>query len=462
VPGGPINTERQREALRRVAAFVINNGLDGDGPYRAIRDLLLRRPPRTAPDRASGVPLISPGEDGADAVVRIGLGLDRGCLAVQGPPGSGKTRAAASLIVALVRIGKKVGITANSHAVITNLLGEVGRQADIDGVAFRASQKSDGGYTASHPSVVQRTTNEEMVGDLDGGVDIVAGTAWMFAREEFDQRLDYLIIDEAGQFSLANVMAVGTAAQNMVLLGDPLQLSQPSKGTHPDGAGASALAHVLGDAGTLPEDLGIFLEHTHRLHPEICSFISEVFYEGRLHSSDGLEHQAIGGSGEFSGSGLRWRPVDHSGCRVDSTEEVEEVRACYEQLLGRAFTDRDGAVRPIGPGDILVVAPYNAQVRRLKHALPAEAQVGTVDKFQGRQAPIVVCSMTASSIDEIPRGMEFLLSRNRLNVAVSRAQAMAIVVGNPKLLTINCRSVEQIRLVNAFCRYVEMAHAAGS
>jgi predicted RecB family nuclease len=462
IPGGPINTERQREALCRVAASVIDHGIDGDGPYRATRDLLLRRPPRTAPDRASGVPLVSPGEDGADAVVRIGLGLDGGCLAVQGPPGSGKTRAAASLIVALVRNGKKVGITANSHAVITNLLSEVGRQADIAGVTFRASQKSDGGHTASHPSVEQRTTNEEMAGDLDGGVDIIAGTAWMFAREEFDQRLDHLIVDEAGQFSLANVMAVGTAAQNVVLLGDPLQLSQPSKGTHPDGAGASALGHVLGDAGTLPEDLGIFLEHTHRLHPEICAFISEVFYQGRLHSSAGLERQTIGGSGEFSGSGLQWRPVDHSGCRVDSTEEVEEVRACYEQILGRAFTDRDGAVRPIGPEDILVVAPYNAQVRRLKHALPGEAQVGTVDKFQGRQAPVVVCSMTASSIEEIPRGMEFLLSRNRLNVAVSRAQAMTIVVGSPKLLTINCRSVEQIRLVNAFCRYVEMAHTAGS
>jgi len=457
IPDGPINTQHQRQALRRIAASVIDHGVDGNGPYRAVRDLLLRRPPRTTPARAGGVPLVHQGEEGADAVVRIGLGLDGGCLAVQGPPGSGKTRAAARLVVALVRADKTVGVTANSHAVISNLLDEVGRQADLEGETFRASQKSSGEHTSSHSSVVQRGSNEKMAADLEGGVDIIAGTAWMFAREEFDQGLDYLIIDEAGQFSLANVMAVGAAARNVILLGDPLQLAQPSKGTHPDGASASALSHLLGDAGTLPDELGVFLDHTHRLHPEICTFISEVFYEGRLRSTDGLERQRIGGTGELGGSGLRWRPIDHTGCRVDSTEEVEEVRACYEQVIGRRFTDRDGAERTIDPEDILVVAPYNAQVRRLKQALSADAQVGTVDKFQGRQAPVVICSMTTSSIEEIPRGMEFLLSRNRLNVAVSRAQAMAIVVGSPKLLTINCRSVEQLRLVNALCRYVEMA-----
>jgi uncharacterized protein len=279
----------------------------------------------------------------------------------------------------------------------------------------------------------------------------------MFAREEFDQSLDYLIIDEAGQFSLANAVAVGAAARNIVLLGDPLQLDQPSKGTHPHGADASSLGHVLGEARTLPDGLGIFLDHTHRLHPDICSFISEVVYDGRLHPMAGLERQAIGGTGVFGGSGLRWRPVDHTGCRVDSPEEAAEVLACYQQLLGRSFTDRDGAERTMGHEHILVVAPYNAQVRRLKEALPPGAQVGTVDKFQGRQAPAVICSMTTSSIEEIPRGLEFLMSRNRLNVAVSRAQAMAILVGSPKLLTISCRSVEQLRLVNGLCRFVELA-----
>jgi predicted RecB family nuclease len=457
IPGGPVQTKPQRQALRRIAGSVIDHGIDGDGPYRAVRDLLLRKPPRTVPALPDHVGVVFDGEEGDDAVIHLGRELDDGCLAVQGPPGSGKTRAAARLAVVLIRAGQSVGITANSHAVITNLLNELGWQADKVGVSFRASQKSSGEHLSNHPSVMQRESNDEMAADLEDGVDVIAGTAWMFAREEFDQRLDYLIVDEAGQFSLANALAVGAAARNLVLLGDPLQLDQPSKGTHPRGANASALGHVLGEARTLPDELGIFLDHTHRLHPDICAFISEVVYDGRLHPVEGLERQTIGGTGVFGGSGLRWRPVDHTGCRVDSAEEADEVLACYQQLLGRTFTDRHGVERPVGHEHILVVAPYNAQVRRLKQALPPGALVGTVDKFQGRQAPVVICTMTTSSIEEVPRGLEFLLSRNRLNVAVSRAQAMAVVVGSPKLLTINCRSVEQLRLVNGLCRYVELA-----
>lgn len=457
IPGGPIPTKHQRQALRRVAASVIDHGIDGPGPYRAVRDLLLRKPPRTVPVLTEGAPLVLDGMEGDEAVVHLGRELDHGCLAVQGPPGSGKTRSAARLAVALIRDGWTVGITANSHAVISHLLDELGTLAERDGVPFRASQKSNGEHYSRHPSVTRREGNDDMAADLEDGVDVLAGTAWMFAREEFDQSLDYLVVDEAGQFSLANALAVGTAARNLVLLGDPLQLDQPSKGTHPHGAGASALGHVLGEARTLPDHLGIFLDHTHRLHPDICAFISEVIYDGRLHPMEGLERQTIGGTGVFGGSGLRWRPVNHTGCRVDSTEEADEVLACYQRLLGRSFTDRHGAERTVGHEHILVVAPYNAQVRRLKQALPPGAQVGTVDKFQGRQAPVVICSMTTSSIEEIPRGLEFLLSRNRLNVAVSRAQAMAILVGSPKLLTISCRSVEQLRLVNGLCRYVEMA-----
>jgi uncharacterized protein len=279
----------------------------------------------------------------------------------------------------------------------------------------------------------------------------------MFARDQFDQTLDYLILDEAGQFSLANTMAVATAAKNLVLVGDPLQLAQPSKGTHPIGANASALGHVLGDAGTLPDELGIFLDRTHRLHPEICAFISEIVYEGRLQSEPGCERQAVSGSDELGGSGLRWRPIDHFGNRVDAPEEGDEVNACYRGLLGRTFTDKDGVERPLTAADVKIVAPYNAQVHILKQKLPPGALVGTVDKYQGQQAPVVIVSLTTSSLEDIPRGMEFLYSRNRLNVAVSRAQAMTIVVGSPKLLTVKCRSIDQLRLVNGLCRYVEMA-----
>jgi predicted RecB family nuclease len=456
IPAGPLDTKNQREALQRIAFSMIRDGIDGDGPYRAARDLLLRRPPRTYPAMPKGK-LVNANEAAGDAVVRVGLQLDHGCLAVQGPPGSGKTRAAAALAVALIGAGKSVGIAAHGHAVITNLLDEIGEQADKAGVDFRASQKSNGKSFSLHPSVTQRTDNGDMANDLADGVDLLAGTAWMFARAEFDQSLDYLILDEAGQFSLANTMAVATAAKNLVLVGDPLQLAQPSKGTHPIGANASALGHMLGDAGTLPDDLGVFLDRTHRLHPDICAFISEIVYEGRLQSEPGCERQAVGGEGELAGSGLRWRPLDHVGNRVDSLEEADKVNACYRALLGRTFTDKDGAERPLTAADVKIVAPYNAQVRLLKQKLPPSALVGTVDKFQGQQAPVVIVSLTTSSLEDIPRGMEFLYSRNRLNVAVSRAQAMTIVVGSPKLLTVKCRSIDQLRLVNGLCRYAEMA-----
>ncbi|MGH9097726.1 MAG: DEAD/DEAH box helicase, partial [Acidimicrobiales bacterium] len=328
---------------------------------------------------------------------------------------------------------------------------------DAAGVDFRASQKSNGENFSSHRSVTQRTQNQPMEADLADGVDLLAGTAWMFGRAEFDQKFDYLILDEAGQFSLANAVAIGGAARNLVLVGDPRQLAQPSKGTHPAGAGASALGHMLGEARTLPDDLGIFLDQTYRLHPKICAFISEIVYEGRLHSEPGCERQAISGSDELGGSGLRWRPVDHTGNRVDSKEEAQDVLDCYLALLGRTFADKDGADRPVTASDILVVAPYNAQVRMLKQKLPAGAWVGTVDKFQGQQAPVVIVSLTTSSLEDIPRGMEFLYSRNRLNVAVSRAQALTVLVGSPTLLEVKCRSVEQLRLANGLCRYVEMA-----
>lgn len=456
IPAGPLETKNQREALQRIASSIVRTGIDGDGPYRAARDLLLRRPPRTRTGLATGN-LVNVSEAADDAVVRVGLELDQGCLAVQGPPGSGKTRTAARLAVALIKAGKSVGITANSHAVITNLLDKIGSQADEAGVDFRASQKSNGEDLSSHASVTQRADNDEMAADLADEVNVLAGTAWMFARSQFDQSLDYLILDEAGQFSLANTVAIAGAAKNLILVGDPLQLAQPSKGTHPIGAGASALGHMLGDAGTLSDDLGIFLDRTYRLHPEICKFISEIVYEERLHSVPGCERQAVSGTDSLGGSGLRWRPVDHSGNRIDSKEEANEVQDCYTALLGRTFTDVQGAVRPMTSDDILVVAPYNAQVRMLKDALPSGARVGTVDKYQGQGAPVVIVSLTTSSLEDIPRGMEFLYSRNRLNVAVSRAQALTVVVGSPKLLSVKCRSVDQLRLANGLCRYVEMS-----
>jgi uncharacterized protein len=237
-----------------------------------------------------------------------------------------------------------------------------------------------------------------------------------------------------------------------VLLGDQLQLAQVTQGVHPGGSGASVLEHLLGDHQTIPEELGVFLEHTRRMHPDVCRFVSDAFYEGRLHS---LPHTAERTTSD--GVGVRWLPVKHEGNRVESEQEAAAIRAEIERLLAHTF--RDGtAERPLVSSDMMVVAPYNAQVRLLRDSLPAGVDVGTVDKFQGREAPVVFYSMASSSGEDVPRGLDFLLSRNRLNVAVSRAQCLAYVASSPRLLEVDCRTVEQVTLANALCRFVELAH----
>jgi uncharacterized protein len=292
---------------------------------------------------------------------------------------------------------------------------------------------------------------------LAEGANLVAGTAWLFAREELEGGLDTLVVDEAGQLSLANVLAVASAADRLVLVGDPRQLAQPSKGTHPEGAEVSGLDHVLGDHATMPEGLGLFLDRTHRLHPDICRFISEQVYDGRLESEPHCKFQAIDDGPVVGGTGLRWLSVDHESNRTSSVEEAHAVAETLEALLDRGWTDGQGQRKTLGLDDVLVVAPYNAQVHLLAQHLPEGARVGTVDKFQGQEAAVVLVSMTASSAEDIPRGMEFLYSRNRINVAVSRAQALSIMIASPKLLEVHCRTVNQMRLANVLCRYLELA-----
>jgi superfamily I DNA and/or RNA helicase len=290
---------------------------------------------------------------------------------------------------------------------------------------------------------------------LDPTVRLLAGTAWLFARPELDQQLDYLFIDEAGQVSLADALAMGASARTLVLLGDPIQLAQVSQGTHPGGSGASVLEHLLGDAQTIPEDRGLFLERSYRMHPDVCRYISDAFYESRLEPAEGCERQSTS-----LGTGLRFVAVEHEGNRRSSREEAARVREEFDRLLSAEWTDEKGVTRPLGLNDILVVAPYNEQVKCLTEALPRGARVGTVDKFQGQQAPVVFFSMATSSGEDLPRNLEFLLSRNRLNVAVSRAKCLAYVVASPKLLEVGCRSIEQMRMANALCLFVEDAGSA--
>jgi len=269
------------------------------------------------------------------------------------------------------------------------------------------------------------------------------------------EAFDVLFIEEAGQFALANAMAVAGAAKNVVLLGDPNQLAQPSQGAHPPGSDASVLGHMLGVNVTIAEDAGLFLDRTFRLSPEICEFISDAFYESRLKPVAETAARSIIGSR----NGLRYEPVEHSGNKVESHEEVGRVRALIEELLGKTWVE-GGRARPIVLDDIVVVAPYNAQVELLKERLPPGTRVGTVDKFQGQEAPVAIYSMASSTPEDSPRGMDFLYSRNRLNVAVSRAQGLAILVASPALFRVRCKTPDQMRLANALSLFAEGATTA--
>ena len=448
-----------RAALLRLGEWVAQHGIDTPGPWRAARDLLLRRSPRAGQE--PGTALCATGETELDAARRLGVALDHGALAIQGPPGSGKTYTGARMILSLVAAGKRVGLTANSHKVIGNFIGAVLKAAAEEGVAVRIAQRVSKPEQGCDLDAVEVTTKNEVVRDglRNGTFDVVGGTSWLWASDKSEALVDVLFVDEAGQVALANVLAMAGATDSIVLLGDPQQLDQPLQGSHPPGADRSALAHMLGGAATIPPDLGLFLEHTYRLHPDVARFTSEAFYDGKLVSKPGLEHQAIHGPRPMRGSGLRYVEADHVGADSLSRSEALQVAGIVRALVdsGSTWTDEKGAVHPLTYRDVLIVAPYNAQVGQIASLLPLEARVGTVDKFQGQEAPISIYSMTTSTPEDAPRGMDFLYSRNRLNVATSRARCIAVVVAEPALLRVRARTPEQMRLANALCQFVEFA-----
>lgn len=443
MPGGPWDDVIQRKALLRLASSIRAD----DGRYRPLRGILRRELPQIR-DHGSEIQTTDLGE-----MKRILSNLDGTHLFIQGPPGSGKTWTGARLVSHLLQEGKRIGVASTSHKAIHNLLDEIEVAAKADGVRFWGLKKSTEGndesvYESRH---IQSASG---IGSFAAtAVNLIAGTAWLFAREEVERApVDYLFIDEAGQVSLADALAMGTCARNLVLLGDPLQLAQVTQGTHPPGTGVSVLDHLLGDAQTIPPDRGIFLERTFRMHPDITAFVSEIVYEGRLRSAENCARQST-----VFGTGLRFISLDHEGNRRRSLEETEAIAGEISRMLGGVYTDAQGASRPLAESDFMVVTPYNEQVRCLRDALPNPVRVGTVDKFQGQEAPVVFFSMATSSGADAPRNLEFLFSRNRLNVAVSRARCLAILVASPRLLEARCRTIDQMRLVNALCRFVEIA-----
>jgi predicted RecB family nuclease len=438
-PEKPIETKVLSKSLRDVIA-------DQCGPraYRAVDDLLSRSAPRLK----TGA--LGPVADPVTGTVAAVGAMDETVLPIQGPPGTGKTYVTARAILSLVRKGARVGVASNSHEAIRNvLMGCLSALSEEDlpitlDLVHKTGEEDDA-YPDSCP--IRRTASND---EAARGRQVVGATAWFFCRDENVQAFDWLFVDEAGQVGLANMAAMGRAARNIVLVGDPRQLPQVVQGAHPEPANLSCLDWMLGDHATVPSDRGIFLGTTRRMHPRVNQFISEQVYEGRLISHVDTERQAVTGT-RYPEAGAFWVAVQHEGNAQTSPEEVAAIATACAELLNGNWSDTDGSIRRMSPQDVIVVAPYNAQVNALREALPKDIRVGTVDKFQGQEAPVCIVSMTASSAEETTRGMEFLLSLNRINVAVSRAKALALVFGAPRLREAKCETIEQMRLVNTLC-----------
>ena len=440
IGGAPIGVAPLRGALVALAESV----LAGERRFAAASGLLSRDAPRLTTGTLG---------PSADELVPAMLALDESVLPIQGPPGTGKTHRGAEMIVAALRAGRRVAVTARSHAAIQNLLAYTETRAAAEGVEFRGIYKGSG-YDSPHDLIECTDSNEETVADHE----LVAGTAWLFARPDHHESFDLIFVDEAGQYALADAVAVALAARSMVLLGDPQQLPQVTQAPHPDGSGASVLEHLLAGDATIRPGCGVLLAESWRMHPAVCAFVSERSYEGRLRSREDCANRRVDGPGALTGAGLRVVEVAHEGRSQASAEEADVIaRLCTELLSGSTVTEPDGARRPLGPADVLVVAPYNMAVRTIRDRVPPGVRVGTVDRFQGQQAPIVFYAMTCSTGEDVPRGLGFLFNPNRLNVAVSRAQCLAVLVHSARLLDANAPTVEHMALIDGACRLVEMA-----
>lgn len=441
LPPKPLRNSILRDAVVAVTDEIIANS----DRLPAVEHLLARSAPLFIDGhRPTGV--ISAGGDLPLDTSRAIAAMADTTLAIQGPPGTGKTYVSALSIVDLVRAGKRIAVSSNSHRAIGNLLEAVADRARAEHVNCRVVQKADGDGDA-HPGIAFVSDNDA---PEIAAAHVVGATAWHFARYDAPA-FDYLIVDEAGQVSIANILAMARCARNIVLVGDPMQLPQPLQGSHPGDSGRSCLEYLIDGHRVVPTDRGVFMPISRRMHPRVCGFISTAVYEGQLGSDEAAGTQTLLSAGGVDLVGAGMRAVVHTGRSQVSPEEIDAVSTHVSNLAGTIYRDRDGRERIIGHADILVVAPYNAQVNALRARLPQAVRVGTVDRFQGQEAPICLVSMTTSSGEELPRDIAFLFSLNRINVAVSRAQASAVVFASPLLLETPCRTVEEMALVNALC-----------
>lgn len=438
-----IDDDPKLDAIYRFVARVCG----GDETGSAVTRMLTREAPAVSGTELGGA--VAPDATTASIIDTVRR-LEHSHLVIQGPPGTGKTTQAAQVIATLLKDGKSVAITSNSHAAINHLLKAAYVRAKtsgaaVDAVVVKRDEDLSPGIRPIDPK------------DLDATVHRLAGgTAWLFSRSAQTHRWDYLFIDEASQVSLADALAAKCCARNIVLLGDQMQLPQPTEGTHPGESGLSVLDYLMQGHATVPPELGIFLGQTHRMHPDVCRPISEGVYEGRLSSAPECARQRLllddGADPALRPSGMIWVPVPHQDCRQRSEPEALRIQTLYRSLLGQRWVDRDGRTWPLTAQDIVIVAPYNAQVQLLRRTLGDGARVGTVDKFQGQEAAVAIFSMTTSDAENMPRGLDFLFSRNRLNVGVSRAKCLALIVASPALRTMACQKVEDMALLSFYAR----------
>ena len=438
----------QTQPIQRAIQAVLQDQI-GPAANQVAGDLLSRSAPRFTGDS----PLGRPYEGTVEQMIATVSAMDQTLLTVQGPPGTGKTYVTSRSILSLVGRGQRVAVSSNSHEAILNVLigcaevvesGEMGLSPDQVLIVHKGGRSQ----TRKDPRIRTVTSNADR--QIAEG-HIVGGTAWLLCREELgDKPFDYLFVDEAGQVSFANLLGMTRCAHNVVLVGDPCQLPQVIQGSHPYPADQSCLEWMLGEDRLVSEDRGLFLGESWRMHPALCRYISEQFYEGRVHAHPSTSQQQITAPG-FPEAGAFRVDVSHENCSQESEPEVTAIQQLTEHLLKGEWTDRKGTTRPIRERDMVIVAPFNAQVNALQAALPKGIRVGTVDKFQGQEAAIALVSMTSSSGEDAPRGFDFLLSRERINVALSRGKALSLAVASPRLLEAHCSTVQQLRLVNALC-----------
>jgi superfamily I DNA and/or RNA helicase len=443
-----------QEQVKHISSGIASNLLSEN----ALMDFLFRRTPNIIGRRNGSAIVADNDSDKLGAIISAIMNLDNSYLAIQGPPGAGKTFTAKHVIVELLKSGKRIGICSNSHKAIHNLLIGTAEYAEHCGVR--------GHYIVTQPighnDIDAIVTKNGKISGLVSPSCVIGTTAWGFAREDMIDQLDYLFIDEAGQVSLANFIAISRSSKNIVLMGDQMQLGQPTQSTHPDDSGLSILDYLMQDKAIIPSDKGIFLDKTYRMHQAVNQFISDAIYEGKLKADKSNQSQVILGSKEKNclvplEAGILYCPVAHTGNTQSSDEEVEVILDITDSLLGRVFIDKSGGKRKITFDDILFVAPYNHQVSKLQEKLGETAKVGSVDKFQGQEAPIVILSMCASDADSSPRGVGFLFDKNRLNVAVSRSQSITVVVASEKLVSSSANNIDQMKLINTYCHLVSYA-----